>query len=110
MKRKLAAVPLLLGMVACSGTPREYLQKDHTRTHIDLRINLYSNKTEMTRALNKKFPRLYTNPEGVAAWDTVTNKCEIYVVEPKKPFDISTWGHELLHCVYGSWHGAELKF
>jgi hypothetical protein len=110
MKRKLAIVPLFLGMMACSGTSREYLQKNHTRTHIDLKINIYDNKNDMVRSLKKKFPRLYTLPEGVAIWDTTTNKCEIHVVEPKKAFDINTWGHELLHCVYGSWHGPEVKF
>jgi hypothetical protein len=110
MKRKLAILPLFLGMVACSGTNREYIQKDHTRTHIDLRINVYSSKSELVRKLKKEYPGLYTVPEGMAVWDTVTNKCEIHVVEPKKLFDINTWGHELLHCVYGSWHGIEAKF
>ena len=33
--------------------------------------------------------------------------CDIHVVKPshQKDFErINTWGHELMHCVYGGWH------
>lgn len=33
--------------------------------------------------------------------------CQIFVVRPKNTTDtrqMETWGHELMHCVYGVWH------
>lgn len=30
--------------------------------------------------------------------------CEMHVMDPRVDLKAWTWGHELLHCVYGSWH------
>lgn len=52
---------------------------------------------------------------GYAAWNVYPKSepddpnyfCKIYVVRPKSTKDkaqMKTWGHELMHCVYGTWH------
>jgi len=100
---------LLLCTTACSmPSKNSFIHKDHTRTIMDLKVNLFSNKKEMIKALSKNHKNLAKLakllPEGVAVWYTVPNGCEIYVYEPKTDEDVNTWGHELMHCVYGNWH------
>jgi hypothetical protein len=50
--------------------------------------------------------------DGLAQWRITKDmsqlrRCDIYVVKPSSPRDydvMETWGHELVHCVYGSFH------
>ena len=85
----------------------------HDATDIDVIIRV---KTFPTNdALNKHVGRMEHGPsyevDGLAVWrvDAIGNvkRCDIYVEKPKSKFDYkeqSNWGHELMHCIYGSYH------
>lgn len=80
-------------------------RKDFIRTVIDLRVNIYDNDLDLTRAINS-----YLAPDdtrirsGFSVWSIYSNTCSIYVVEPTSEDDFISWGHEIGHCVYGNWH------
>ena len=80
--------------------------KDFIKTNISLNVNIYENRKAMRLDINKRFPTVERNIEGLAIWflNDKDNTCNIFVTSPKNDFDINTWGHELAHCVYGSWH------
>ena len=105
--KKLLATVLLLCTTACTASKhsRVIINKDHVRTNIELNIRLFDSKSEMNKVIRREHRDLERNVEGLATWYTAgTNTCTVYVYEPNSNFDINTWGHELMHCVYGSWH------
>jgi len=103
--KKIAITALTLGMLACSSSKSTLINEDHTRLNMEIKVHVFKNKKLLNSALKKEFPREIRTVEGFAVWyNTVEDYCEIYVTKPDSKFDINTWGHELAHCVYGSWH------
>ena len=105
---------LIAGFLAsCSEDSGAGIQGTHDATDIDITIRV---KTFPTNdALNKHVGRMEHGPsyevDGLAVWrvDAIGNvkRCDIYVEKPKSKFDYkeqSNWGHELMHCIYGSYH------
>lgn len=84
--------------------PTQVIKKDFFRTDIRIKVNVYSDLESLHEGI-KRYPHVDVNSVrlGLAVWDD-TNLCEVHVVEPKSSDDIDTWGHELMHCVYGKWH------
>lgn len=84
--------------------PNKVTNKDFVRTDVRVKVNVYSDLSSLHEGI-KEYPNVDTDSVrlGLAVWDN-TNTCEIHVVEPKNSEDIDTWGHELMHCVYGNWH------
>jgi len=96
------------------------LTKDFDRANkpIVLRVFVHKNEKEVTEAYKKHLgPELkndkYANAlrEGWATWSPASVQenpiCDVHVVEPRSVKDkrvIETWGHELVHCIYGKYH------
>jgi len=115
---KLAAVLLLaVTLLSCDNNARgPELVKTHDYSGKQFPITVMVFDSE--RALNNYIhsQKLLTRDEqvqGLALWSlnkndqSVMNHCTIYVVEPNGAKDykeLTTWGHELVHCVYGSFH------
>ena len=106
-------VVLLLVLSSCDTTEKS-ITKTHDVTGEYIAIRIQTFPTE--RALNKYLEDAdFSKQEvdGLARWVppkgdlTKVKRCDIYVVEPKSVRDtnrMSTWGHELAHCIYGSFH------
>lgn len=110
MKRIVVAT-ILLFLVSCDN--ENTLEPTHDVTGLDqtIRVTTYSSETELNRAVRKLEEAPDYDVEGLAQWrmDTIGNvkRCDIHVVEPKSRTDrdqMETWGHELMHCIYGSYH------
>ena len=112
MNIKIIGAVVLLGiMVSCDPIPSP-LNKTHDTTgeYVDIRVQTFSSQRQLNKHLKRKEG---DEVEGLAQWAhpkddlTKVKRCDIYVVEPKGSRDYSqmeTWGHELMHCVYGSYH------
>lgn len=103
--KKIAITLLVLGMLSCASSRSTLINEEHTRLEMELKIHLFKTKKALNKTLRKEFPKELRTVEGFAVWyNTVEDYCEIFVTVPKSEFDINTWGHELAHCVFGSWH------
>ena len=77
---------------------------DRTDTPLLIKLHIYENRAQLMRAVEET-SRIrgqavwYENPEN-------PNECEIHVMRPRiVDGDVTlTWGHELIHCVYGNYH------
>lgn len=109
----IGAVVLMLLMVSCEPSKQEITKThDITGEYVDIRVTTF----QSSRALNKFLKESeFSDQEvdGLARWAhpkgdlTKVKRCDIYVVEPSGSRDYSqmeTWGHELMHCIYGSYH------
>lgn len=118
MKKLLLALAFGFTMLFVGCQPKEQttpMLKDMDRTAqtMYVRVHTYPNHAAVTRAKDiyeRNYPNLSRNKVGVygwAAWSTSQpGQCEIHVVKPthQESKEFETWGHELAHCVYGSWH------
>ncbi len=76
-----------------------------------LRVTTFENKRSLNKYLEDN-EMTDQEVDGLAQWriskdGSVFKRCDIYVVKPNNPRDydtMETWGHELVHCVYGSYH------
>jgi hypothetical protein len=106
-------VVLLLALSSCDTTEKSITKThDVTGEYIDIRVQTFPTE----RALNKYLEDAEFSKqevEGLARWAhpkgdlTKVKRCDIYVVEPSGVRDtnrLTTWGHELAHCIYGSFH------
>lgn len=106
----LAFIALL--MISCEPSPSKKISgtQDYSGTQFPITVYTYENKSELNKAVKEKKPH-GQKVEGLALWflSKETNKmkrCEIHVVVPSDVDDehMTTWGHELAHCVYGTYH------
>ena len=114
MKVKLLLAFMVLFVVSCDPSTETGITKTHdvTGEYIDIRVMTFKNQNSLQRYLTKN-KMTFDEVDGLAQWAhpkndlTKVNRCEIYVVEPSGVKDYSameTWGHELAHCIYGSFH------
>jgi len=72
-------------------------------------VMVYETRGDMQRALQDQIggPR-DTSRDGWSIWSNIEeNGCTIHVVKIRNLTDNgrrSTWGHELAHCMYGTYH------
>jgi len=118
-----AVFVVILTMMHMSPHGEEIEQKfDRTETPMEITVFLYPNNAAVTTEyrLRHNIPRTSAFPtvEGFAMWPEWRDKdgnptdgsgnikCEIHSVKPRKVDDTATLtlGHELLHCLYGSYH------
>lgn len=113
MNYKLLAALFLVFLASCDPS-QQTIKKTHdvTGEYIDIRVMTFSSQNRLQRYLEKN-GMTSDEVDGLAQWAhpkddlTKVNRCEIYVVEPSGVRDtttLSTWGHELAHCIYGSFH------
>lgn len=111
VKSLLCATLLLLAACEDSGTGSN-LKEDFDRSgrpH-SITVNVYETKRAMQRAKQEAsgIP-LETDLMGWSEWSPSKEGwgCTIHVTKPKGATDkgtFRTWGHELTHCMYGSFH------
>lgn len=110
------AFVLMLGLSSC-GDQNQFgrpLKQTHNLNGqvFPLEVMVFESEPELHRYLMKhKIEK--KKVLGLARWTILKNDpstvtdCTIYVVRPKGLDDsnrFETWGHELVHCVYGSFH------
>lgn len=117
---KVAAFCLaLLILGSCGESEKPVFKDEFVRTQFAVTFVLYENETALTKAhaewLGKDGLKAmgvesgkYT-AEGFAVWSKAGEPpaCTVHVVKPKHLDDANrfeTWGHEVLHCVYGRYH------
>ena len=73
------------------------------RVPMTITVHAYKNRAELIRNTQEYHTQ---HERGLAVWNKSGGRCHIYVVRPKKVNDkeFETWGHELAHCVYGTFH------
>lgn len=111
----ISAIIAVLLLASCeqqkSYTP---MQKEHNRTGVPITVTVYEHESygDVTRALQRfqrenKQPRTTDPSLGWAAWDLhEPYQCDIHIKPPDKinDDDVMTLGHEMAHCLYGSYH------
>ena len=112
MKTKIILMVMSLLLVSCDQPNGINKTHDVTEQYIDIRVTTFKTERQLNNFLQSNN---YSDQEveGLASWAhpkgdlTKVTRCDIYVTEPSGVRDtgtLSTWGHELAHCIYGSYH------
>jgi len=66
-------------------------------------VHVYKNQKSLIKGTAKYNTK---HQVGLTVWNNIDNKCDIHVIRPKNIESLhdETWGHELRHCVYGTFH------
>lgn len=78
--------------------------KDFVRQELNITVHIFDNSDNLNKAI---FPYTGSNlglRDGFSVWSLSEPICDIFVTEPKNENDVNTWGHEMMHCVFGDWH------
>jgi hypothetical protein len=121
MKKLLLIAVLLLASCAPDSNIKPTL--DRTEQEITITVKFHDNRDSLEAAYREinKLPANAQIPEqwGFAKWNQWMDangnfvllpgaqlRCDIHTFKPKRQDDqiVLTMGHELLHCVYGSYH------
>jgi hypothetical protein len=120
MKNKIALLSVFLLLVSCSDSNNTGSaikgSTDRTGKEITITVNFVETEGELKRLYsnltgvpNSSVPDQY----GFAQWNEMADgsdpqslNCQIYALPPKRIDDsqILTLGHELAHCIWGSYH------
>ena len=115
MKNTLVILVMSLFLMSCDNNSSNQGIKgthDVTGEYLDIRVTTFKNQSSLqshirTNKLTKD------KVDGLAAWfhpkgnTQQVLRCDIYVVKPSGVKDhdtLQTWGHELAHCIYGTYH------
>lgn len=63
------------------------------RTEIQVFVHLYQDNVELQKVIG-------TRRYALSKWSPNDNRCDIWV----KQGDTKSLGHEMQHCIFGSWH------
>ena len=114
MKNKITIIAMLaLFLVSCEPSKdREKISGTQDYSGIQFPITVHTFQTQ--REFDKAIKDIKTHDEsamGYSRWflsktTGEMSRCEIYVIVPEGVEDehMTTWGHELAHCVYGTYH------
>lgn len=121
--KKLLSLSLILLLVSCSPESNIKPTIDRVNQDINIKVIFHENGNELEEAyrIANNLPEKTMVPEqwGFAQWNEFLDKdgnsvtlpgqqyqCTIHTFKPKRQNDqiVLTMGHELLHCVYGSYH------
>lgn len=105
------AVSLLLA--SCSKDSEEIKgTMNNEGSQFPITVHVFDTRMQMQRAIDDINTR-GDEVDGFSAWylspsdDMAMTRCDLYVVRPSGVSDrsqLTTWGHELAHCVYGTYH------
>lgn len=92
----------VLLLAACSGEKQE---PEYERTQIELHVHLFDTERELNDHVNKSYKVSPATRSGFAKWwkPDPKNECHVYLVRGLKAQE-RNYGHELQHCIYGSFH------
>ena len=115
---KALAMGIAVINIGCSDSGNERIEGSINRLEKEIVVTVTTVKNE--RELKKLYKQLTgkSNPPdqyGFAQWNELADSskgdvenpnCQIYIMEPKRKDDnnILTLGHEMAHCVWGSYH------
>lgn len=93
---------LAMYLSACSDEPKPKYTTQFDDISINLVVNSYDSYRELREALESEDVDVLPGHKGYAYVKRVNgiNRCTIYVVK----WDFKTTGHELHHCMTGSFH------
>jgi len=103
---------LALLIVSCEPAPDKKISgtQDYSNTQFPITVYTYEDRVALNEAVKEK-SEYKQRVEGLALWfltkeSRQMKRCEIHVVIPSEVDDehTLTWGHELAHCVYGTYH------
>jgi len=120
----IAIVLLMLLIAGCDnsedlktvGDVESHKTFDRTGKAITITVTLYANQSDIDRMCRTEpscRAAIEADREGFAVWNELSNgeepdnlTCNIHAQTPRKREDARTTflGHELLHCVWGSYH------
>lgn len=109
--KKFSLLILFVLLISCTEAPKDKIEKELFRANQENRISVYfyPTKRQLNEEYNKRYGGNETEREGFAVWANPGKMpywCEIHVLEPIWIDDENTltMGHELAHCIYGSYH------
>lgn len=112
MKNKIILAIMVLFVVSCEPSKQEKISgtQDYNGVQFPITVHTFQTKRELEVAL--KDIKSHDEPvSGYSQWylskkTGEMSRCEIYVIVPEGEADehMTTWGHELAHCVYGTYH------
>lgn len=111
-----ACIVLLMGCQPETPQAPIDVKYDRSGTTLEITTVFYDSRMDLTAAYMRFYPK--TDPEyarrvlGFSQWrqtlggDPADNQCVVHTVRPKYIDDdtVMTLGHEVLHCIYGSYH------
>jgi hypothetical protein len=99
---------LLLIALSLGCSEKEETKVAKPRQTVDLEIMLFDDLNELNNYIDKNYEVKKLRREGFARWYTDGTDCKIFLhrVNTEKEFDKleAVYGHELMHCIYGSFH------
>ncbi len=99
---------LFLAMILSSCSEKAGFEKDFDRTNqvMQIRVIFHDSPITLQKAKESVDGAIEPNLRGFAGWNRENNYCEIHSLRPKTIDDDKTLtlGHELLHCIHGSYH------
>ena len=107
-------------IVSCGENTGREMTPTHNAEETDFTINIktFRNSRQLNRYIEKNNIPTEGEVDGVAQWSikpiegATPSRCNVYVVQPNSQTDhatMETWGHELMHCVYGSYHAEGVR-
>lgn len=102
----------ILTMVSCDPAPSKKISgtQDYSNVQFPITVYTYETASELNKAIKDKKPH-DESVSGFSLWflskrSGEMSRCEIHVVVPTGVADdhMTTWGHELAHCIYGTYH------
>jgi len=89
--RSIGITILVVLLFSClpQSTTRQEFNREKT---VITRYHVYENKRELQKVTGKK--------SGQAVWSPNDQICDVYLVR----WDFESTGHEIHHCLYGSFH------
>ncbi len=101
---------ILAGPMTPLTTPMIH-QYDRAETYISIKVRLYPDRESLYKAWLDDGGHDLPNGNALYGWSSTPenseNACIIHVTDIKYLEDrtaMNTWGHELGHCIYGSFH------
>lgn len=103
----------ILSLVSCDQEPSEdvsAIDMNREGREIILVVTVYNSLSELND-VRKEISKVEDDVIGLSQWNAegtgTKDFCKIYVITLKSAIDrkqMETWGHELAHCLYGSYH------
>lgn len=101
---------ILAGPLTPPTTPMIH-QYDRTENYITIKVRLYDDKESLYKSWLEDGGHALPVGSALNGWSSIPahseNPCTIHVTDIKYLEDratMTTWGHELGHCIYGSFH------
>lgn len=79
-------------------------------TKFSVEIKFIDDRKEMQQMYlksNGKSPSLNRRVIAFSTFNSTSNKCTIYITDPRKRYVPEIIGHELTHCMFGMWHNSQ---